>query len=201
MADDTKTDTQEDETSSDSSTDTNNTDQTQSDEGEQNSDENKDSEESEDGGEKDRGYADDPRWIQRENDWKDRYNEQETRHSKDIADLRKDLTPEAPKDEGATSDEPMPSWWGGDEATWKSYQAHQTARDAKVREATIKEFTDRGAGEQKQVDESEEVSSSCVSVFVSSAMIILNYLLTSCTYLYRPRKTMGLVKELFHFIG
>lgn len=139
------------ENPSESSTENTNGDQTQSQEGKENSGgyENK-------GGaakkEDDKNFADHPRWQEREADWKKRFNEQEERHTQEIAKLREEFAPLAKKSSTTTPTE-IPAWFGGDEEQWAEYQKYESERLARVREETLKEFQDKSASEQKAIEE------------------------------------------------
>lgn len=92
-----------------------------------------------------------PRWIEREGDWKERFNTQEERHTEDMAQLRKDLTPEKPKPQ--EGDPEVPSWFGGDTEAYKDYLKEQDARDERIRKQANEDRTSQTTEEQKAVDE------------------------------------------------
>lgn len=130
----------------DSSPETNEADQTQAPEGEPNSGENKDG-----GQPKERGFADDPRWQQRESDWKTRFNEQETRHADEIQKLREDLQ-KITSSRGTPSVE-VPEWFGGDEQGWSQYSAHTQQLIDKAVEKALGTINQKNSDEQKAIDE------------------------------------------------
>ena len=99
---------------------------------------------------KDRGFADDPRWKEREDDWKDRFNDQEKRHTGEIQKVREDFEQKLPKKE---TDVEIPSWFGGDEKQYKSYSKDLEARFDKVREDTLNSVKGESKADQKRVDD------------------------------------------------
>ncbi len=146
----------ENDNSADSSPEETNDDQTQSQEGESNSGENKD------GGDNKRGFADDPRWQQREGDWKKRFNEQEERHTGEIAKLREEFQQQLDKltkgDSGAPMD--IPTWFGGGEKEWREFLAWNATMtkqaEKQAEENAYKRLTGEQAEEQKRIDEATE---------------------------------------------
>lgn len=118
-------------------------DQTQPDEGEENSDD-------EDKHEDDKvNLNDHPRWKEREDDWKNRFNDQETRHAKSIDDLKDELTQKFEK----PTNENVPSWFGGDEAQWEEYQAYDDAKRAKAQQTVQDGVQAKQDAEQKAIEE------------------------------------------------
>jgi hypothetical protein len=65
-----------------------------------------------------------PRWQERENDWKGRFNDQEKRHTDELGKLRTEfeskLAALAPKATDAATGEP-PAWFNGDKEQWSQY--------------------------------------------------------------------------------
>lgn len=60
-----------------------------------------------------------PRWKQREEEWDNRFNEQEQRHQDDMKQLREELTGNKADD---LSNEEPPSWFGGTKEQWAQFQ-------------------------------------------------------------------------------
>ena len=125
------------------------TDSTQSQDGDQKSGGDKKKEDGEDA-----GFADHPRWKERETDWTKRFNEQEKRHVDEIENLRKEvdekIKPKAPAD-GQTP--PIPSWFGGDEDQWKEYLKHEEDRTKQAEERAVTRITAKQTEEQKSIDD------------------------------------------------
>lgn len=102
------------------------------------------------------------RWQEREEDWKNRFNDQERRHVEEVANLTKLVTElgakisQGPKAPDATVEE-MPPWFGGDEDQWKHFSAFIGQKIDKVkadaRAEVIKEIMTKGSEEQKAIDE------------------------------------------------
>lgn len=155
----------ENDNSSASSTDQTNTDQTQSQEGDQNSGAAK----KDDG---DAGFADHPRWKEREADWTKRFNDQELRHSEEINKLREEFMgkakpTEAQANAGEATPEQPPEWFGGDAEAWKSFREWNnkelSAAEERGAQRALKEISSKSEAEQKAIQDAtnffnEEVS-------------------------------------------
>ena len=131
----------ENDNSSESSTEETNADQTGS------PDQNKNQADKKDGS--DKGFADDPRWQERENDWKKRFNEQESRHTQSISELRVEIQRLSPK----TSDTPIPDWFNGDEKQWAAFNDHNKGLVNQAKTEAMKEFEAKSAEDQKAIDD------------------------------------------------
>lgn len=137
----------ENENSADSPADSNDTNQTPSP-----AEDNNKAEDKNDSEQKDRGLADDPRWQEREDDWKKRYNEQEERQTEEMSDLRKELEDKyAPKPKAEDSD--IPEWSGMDAENWKKYQKYQKEREDFIRKETRDEINSKSDEERKGMEE------------------------------------------------
>lgn len=142
------TDTENDN-SAGSSTEKTTEDQTHSDEGGQNSDVSKD-------GQSDKGFADHPAWKEREESWKKRFNEQESRHTQELTKLREDVEGKiagmAPKSASETAVK-IPSWFGGTDEQWAEFQSWNKSLVDEARAGAVKEISGREAEEAKRIDE------------------------------------------------
>jgi len=105
------------------------------------------------------------RWQEREEDWKKRFNDQETRHTNDMKALREEIS-KGKETPAPSSDAPteVPAWFGGDEAQWASFQKYNGELMAKAEENIRKTFEKAQDEDQKKVDEAttylnEQVSS------------------------------------------
>lgn len=175
----------ESDNSAASPAETTDTTQTQSQEGEQAP------AESQAGGEeggKDRGFADDPRWQERESDWKTRFNEQETRHTDELKKLNEsipNLIANALKEAGVSKDAPtapasvtpqqIPSWFGGDEQQWAEFQGWNNtliaqAEDRGAQKAQ-KAIEDKSTAEQKAIEDATNYMNSEIGVIESDKTI------------------------------
>lgn len=146
----------ENENSEDSSTQSNETDQTQSSGGDQKPDAKKD-------GSADTSKLQTPppeRWIERENDWKKRFNDQEVRHTSEITKLREEfagLTKGLPTDKSSSE---IPQWFGGEEDAWKQYEVHTQKLIDQATEMAVKKalgtIEERTTAEQKAIDDATQ---------------------------------------------
>jgi hypothetical protein len=139
----------ENDTSSDSSSEKTNIDQSGS------SDQNKDSDANKNDDDKG-NFADHPRWKEREDDWKSRFNEQEKRHSDELAKLRdefngkfKEHIPAKPSEETVE----VPSWFGGDETQWQEFQKWNQSLVSKAKTDALNELESKTKEEQKSIEE------------------------------------------------
>lgn len=131
----------------------------------------------ENGGEnKDGNFADHPRWKEREDDWKGRFNEQEKRHTDEIAKLREEIDGKI-KTATKPADSPIevPAWFGGDEEQWKQFQEwNQTlvgkAKDD-ARAETLAEIENKSTAEQKAIDDATTYFNEQVSMIETSKEI------------------------------
>lgn len=90
-----------------------------------------------------------PRWKERETDWTSRFNEQETRHQKDLEDIRTEF---AGRREANATDTQIPEWFGGSQAQWDSYRKDQDTRLQASEQRVIE------AIEKKRTTESDAVA-------------------------------------------
>lgn len=101
-------------------------------------------------------FADHPRWKERESDWTKRFNEQEERHTGELAKFREDIDKRFSTKTADASTE-VPSWFGGDENQWSSFQQWNqdliTKAKQEARDETLKEFETRSTSEQRAVDD------------------------------------------------
>lgn len=152
----------ENENSADSSTEETTTEETQAPEGEENTGE-KTKPQGEEAKANETNFADHPRWKEREDDWKGRFNDQEKRHTEEIQKLREEFGGnKAPSGDEAPSE--IPSWFGGDEAQWKEFQTWNQGLVTKAQEGIQKGIQEKTEAEQKAIEEAttfmnDEVSS------------------------------------------
>lgn len=144
-----------------------NVEQTQSQEGDQNSGENKDA--NGDGTKKtDANQLDEhPRWKEREDNWKTRFNDQELRHTNEITklnqallELKTSLTkgPNTQSTESLPQD--VPSWFGGEESQWKEFvkfnESLLSKAKADAKTELFQEITSRGEADKKAIQEATD---------------------------------------------
>ena len=175
----TSTEDTESDNSADSPTEETNTDSTQSEEGEENSDENEqdgegegeddgegsDDAEGEEGDDKGKNFADHPRWQKREKDWTKRFNDQETRHSKELQDLAETLRKELggnKKDDAPTE---IPSWFGGEDQAqrkedWKNFLAWNEKQNEQRQKEFENKATEKTKAEQDAINKATDFMNS-----------------------------------------
>lgn len=127
----------------------NDSNQTPSSKGEQKPDAGK-----QDGG--DKGFADHPRWIEREEQWKGRFNEQEERHAQEIQKLREEFLGKGGPAKPAVEPEEqinVPEWFGGDEAQYRAFLKDQEAFYEKAEQRARAKIEAERQEQQKRIDE------------------------------------------------
>ena len=70
-----------------------------------------------------------PRWLERETEWNTRFNDQETRHQKDLKDIREEFGTKRADNAAQTQ---VPAWFGGSREQWNAYRVD---RDAELQSA------------------------------------------------------------------
>jgi len=152
---------EENDNSADSSSEETTAESTQSSEG----DENSDAEEQKGGEDEEKGnFADHPRWKEREDDWKTRYNDQEKRHSEDMQKIL-DKLDNVPQNDAAQND--IPSWFGGDDDQWKEFQSWNEGLASKTQETVQKGIEQKTQAEQKAIADATEYMNSQVDTIES----------------------------------
>ena len=98
----------------------------------------------------DRGYAE--RWSEFQGEWKNRFNDQEKRHSDEINKIRQEFEERfTPKSKIENSE--VPSWFGGDKTAWDAYQGDLQKRFEDVEKRAVEKFTAKTQEEQRALDE------------------------------------------------
>lgn len=109
--------------------------------------------------EKQKPLNENPRWQEREDDWKKRFDTQEARHQDDLRKIREEVS--ARKSEPTSTK--IPSWFGGNQEQWDAYRADQLndlkATEQKAYERAKADYEDR----EKQYTESEKKQQELVS--------------------------------------
>lgn len=100
-------------------------------------------------------FADHPRWKERETDWSNRFNQQETRHTEELGKLREDL--ETFKKGSATKQDAtpdaVPAWFGGDDKAWQEFKVWNEQQLNTFKGAAVEAVETKSSAEQKAVDE------------------------------------------------
>lgn len=78
---------------------------------------------------KDKPFHEHPRWKEREEEHKQRFNDMESRHQEDMKKMREEFS-EARKENAQNT--AIPSWFGGTQEQWNAYRAD---RDKELKEA------------------------------------------------------------------
>ncbi len=106
------------------------------------------------------------RWQEREADWKTRFNDQEKRHTDELAALRKDLDDRfanvGKQAEGEAPPE-VPAWFGGDEQQWGEFRNWNETLAKNAADSVRKELTAESEAEQKRIDDATSWLNSEVS--------------------------------------
>lgn len=101
--------------------------------------------------------ADHPRWKEREEDWKERFNEQETRHTAEINKLREEFTGKGDEKKRDDLPEDVPAWFGGDESAWRSFKtwndANMKLTAEQARTQALTEIQNKSAEDQKRIED------------------------------------------------
>ncbi len=142
-------DTENEDSTVSSTVEETDTDQTQSEEGEQTL-----TEEEDDSIENKTNFADHPRWKEREDDWKNRFNEQEKRYTDDIAKLREDLENKFNQTKQIDENSNIPHWFGSDDPQqWEEFQKWNNSLVEKAKSEAVEEINSRNLSQQKAIDD------------------------------------------------
>lgn len=91
-----------------------------------------------------------PRWKQREQEWQDRFNEQEQRHQEDVRSLREEFSA-ARKINAENTD--IPKWFGGDQEQWDQFRQFNEESIKAAEERAVKRLSEQNNAEVKAVEE------------------------------------------------
>lgn len=128
----------ENEDSEDSPNETNETDDTQSPDGDNNQDDDK------------KPFHEHPRWKQRESEWNEKFNSQESRHQEDIKNLREEFA--GARKANAEQDN-IPSWFGGSQEQWDAYREHEDAKIKSAEERAFQRLNSAKTAEEKAIED------------------------------------------------
>lgn len=144
-------DTENDNSADSSSSEETTTEETAADEAVENSDETT----QDPSGEEGKGFADHPRWKEREEDHKKRFNEQETRHVEEIAKLREEFEAKIAGKGGEEKKQgeavAKPSWFGGSDEQWGEFQEWNKGLIKQAQDGAISEISSKAKQEQDRV--------------------------------------------------
>lgn len=108
----------------------------------------------------DAGFLDHPRWKEREEDWKKRFNDQETRHQTDIKAIREEF---GGKREANAEQTKIPSWFGGTQEQWDAYRADRDTEIKAAEERAIERIKGEKSSEEKAVKEATDYMQNQIS--------------------------------------
>lgn len=111
-----------------------------------------------------------PRWQEREEEWKERFNGQEQRHVEELNKIRTEMeqkygkpnastpqpTPQGQQPQGGNQETPeqVPPWFGGDQEAWDQFRAWND----KNLESRVKSAREGWENENKQKTEAEQTA-------------------------------------------
>ena len=106
-----------------------------------------------------------PRWLERETEWKTRFNDAEARHQEDLRKIREEISSkQTPAEKSETK---IPGWFGGTQEQWDQYQEHQNSLIENAKKGAIEEFTKLNSVEKKAVDEATQFMQSEITAIES----------------------------------
>lgn len=113
------------------------------------------------------------RWQEREDDWKERFNSQETRHLESITKLREEFAEKYGTKAPGPGDLPseIPSWFGGDEAQWEDFKKFNAEQIKSYQDNIATETAKKSEAEQKAIDTATDYLKSEVSSIQSDKTI------------------------------
>lgn len=113
---------------------------------------------------KDAGFLNHPRWKEREEDWKKRFNDQEARHQADIQAIREEFSGARKDNANQTK---IPSWFGGDQEQWDAYRADRDAEIKAAEERAIERVKSEKSSEEKAIKEATDFMQSEIAAIES----------------------------------
>ena len=107
---------------------------------------------------KDIPFHEHPRWKQREDEWNERFNSQETRHQEELTKALDGIRAEfSGKREENAAQSKIPSWFGGTQEQWDAYRADRDRELKEAGESAVKQAREtitkeQGAGDKAVKD-------------------------------------------------
>lgn len=113
-----------------------------------------------------------PRWKEREDDWKSKFNEQEKRHLEEVEKLRTEVLEKLNTSSKDDEDVEIPSWFGSDDKElYKAFQRDLDTRLQSVREEAKKEvfneMQSKTQAEQESIERATEYMNSEIEAIES----------------------------------
>ena len=90
-----------------------------------------------------------PAWQRREKEWKERYNEQETRHVQELGKIHEEISSISKSDKTDSSD--VPNWFGGDEKAWGQFKEWQGQSIKAAEERAFQRVTEEKQAQEKAI--------------------------------------------------
>jgi hypothetical protein len=114
---------------------------------------------------KDKPFHEHPRWLEREKEWTERFNEQETRHGEELKKALDSIRDEFSEKRKDNAEEvKIPSWFGGTQEQWNEYRADRDAELQKIQataeQNALAKIKDSASSEDKAVKEATEYMNS-----------------------------------------
>lgn len=94
-----------------------------------------------------------PRWTEREEEWKKRFNESEQRHEDDMKKLREEFS--GARKENAQQTQ-IPQWFGGTKEQWDAYRQDQDALLAQAEERALNRINKGKTDDERRVAEATQ---------------------------------------------
>lgn len=109
---------------------------------------------------KEKPFHEHPRWLEREEEWNKRFNEQEKRHGEQLAQALKAIKEEIGDARRENDQAKIPSWFGGTDEQWAEYKADRDRElketEERAKKAVIQEYESKTSTEDKAVKEATD---------------------------------------------
>jgi len=112
------------------------------------------------GTKEDAGFLDHPRWKEREDDWKTRFNDQESRHQTDLKAIREEFGTARKDNAGAVK---IPSWFGGNQEQWDAYRTDRDEEIKQAEERAIERVKGESSAKEKAITQATEYMQNQIS--------------------------------------
>lgn len=119
---------------------------------------------------KDKPFHEHPRWKEREEEHKKRFNEMEARHQEDMRKLREEFSEK--RKENADNTE-IPSWFGGTKEQWDAYRQHEDQRIKEAEERAISRLKNEREEETK-AKEAEETKVKEATEYMKAELSVIS---------------------------
>jgi hypothetical protein len=100
--------------------------------------------------EKDIPFHQHPRWVEREEAWKNRFNESEARHQEDLRKIREEFSTARETNKENTE---IPKWFGGNQEQWDEFRKFEDERIKTAQETAVRQIEEKQQQETKLVEE------------------------------------------------